>query len=82
MAVATTGQCYCFVDLLSAREAENAIDVLNGTPTPYGGSYKIIIVRAQQDCKVRREQAEVLHLMERPGRSNANCMVTGSREPY
>ena len=41
MAVAATGQCYCFVDLPSAAEAENAIAALKGTPTPYGGMYRL-----------------------------------------
>jgi hypothetical protein len=60
MAVAATGQCYCFVDLPSAREAADAMTALNGSPTPYGGSYKINVAYAQQDRKVCREQAGLL----------------------
>jgi len=56
MAIAATGQCYCFVDLPSAAEAENAMAALNGTPTPYGGLYRINVAYDQQDRKVCREQ--------------------------
>jgi hypothetical protein len=60
MALAATGQCYCFVDLPSAPEAADAMAALNGTPAPYGGSYKINVAYAQQDRKVCREQAGLL----------------------
>jgi hypothetical protein len=56
MAIAATGQCYCFVDLPSAAEAENAMAALNGTPTPYGGVYRMNIAIDQRDRKVCREQ--------------------------
>lgn len=59
VAIAATGQCYCFVDLPSAVEAENAMDALNGTPTPYGGCYRINIATDQRDRKVCREQLGV-----------------------
>jgi len=58
-AIAATGQCYCFVDLPSALEAENAMAVLNGAPTPYGGVYKLNIASDQRDRKVCREQLGV-----------------------
>ena len=60
MAIAATGQCYCFVDLPSAREAEDAMAALNGTPTPYGGVYRINIATDQRDRKVCREQLGVV----------------------
>lgn len=44
------------MDLPSAAEAENAMAALNGTPTPYGGVYRINIATDQRDRKVRREQ--------------------------
>jgi RNA recognition motif-containing protein len=60
MAIAAMGQCYCFVDLPSAREAASAMAALDGSPTPYGGSCRINIAYAQQDRKVCREQAGLL----------------------
>jgi RNA recognition motif-containing protein len=60
MAIAATGQCYCFVDLPSAREAAAAMAALDGRPTPYGGFYKINIAYVQHDRKVCREQAGLL----------------------
>ena len=68
MAIAGTGQCYCFVDLPTAAEAEDAMAALNGTPTPYGGLYRLHIAYDQQDRKVCREQLGF-------GRAN----VTGKR---
>ena len=56
MAIAATGQCYCFVDLPSAAEAEAAMAALNGTPTPYDGLCRINVAYYQQDRKVCREQ--------------------------
>jgi hypothetical protein len=56
ISIAATGQCYCFVDLPSAAEAESAKAALNGTPTPYGGLYRISIATDQRDRKVCREQ--------------------------
>jgi hypothetical protein len=56
MEIAATGQCYCFVDLPSAIDAEAAMAALNGTPTPYGGLYRIKVAYDQQDRKVCREQ--------------------------
>jgi hypothetical protein len=55
-AIAATGQCYCFVDLPSAVEAETVMVALNGTPTPYGGRYRINIATDQRDRKVCHEQ--------------------------
>jgi hypothetical protein len=55
-AIAATGQCYCFIDLPSAVEAETVMVALNGTPTPYGGWYRINIATDQRDRKVCREQ--------------------------
>lgn len=55
-AIAATGQCYCYVDLPSAAEAESAMAALNGMPTPYGGWYRIDIAIEQRDRKVCREQ--------------------------
>jgi hypothetical protein len=60
MAIPATGQCYCFVDLPSAAEAVDAMIALYGTPTPYGGRYKINIASDQRDRNVCREQAELL----------------------
>jgi RNA recognition motif-containing protein len=60
MAIAATGQCYCFVDLSSATDAEDAMAALNGTPTPYSGWYRINIATDQRDRKVCREQARIL----------------------
>ncbi|KAM0701085.1 hypothetical protein Q7P35_011446 [Cladosporium inversicolor] len=56
LAIAATGQCYCFVDLSSAVEAKSAMAAVNGTPTPYGGVYRINIASDQRDRKVCREQ--------------------------
>lgn len=55
-----SGRCYCFVDLPSAQEAGDAVAALDGTPTAYGGAYKIAIAHDQQDRKVCREQTELL----------------------
>lgn len=57
---ALEGRCYCFVDLPSSQEAEDAIVALDGRPTCYGGAYKIKIAHSQQDRKVCREQAGIL----------------------
>ena len=56
ISIAATGHCYCFVDLPSAIEANNAMAALNGAPTPYGGAYRINIATDQRDRKVCREQ--------------------------
>lgn len=55
-----TGQCYCFANLPSAIEAQEAVDALNGKPTPYGGVYRLKIAHCQQDRTVCREQADLL----------------------
>ncbi|KAK5114067.1 hypothetical protein LTR85_010373 [Meristemomyces frigidus] len=48
---------FCFVDMPSAREAEDAIAMLNGKKTPYGGSYQVQIGRpSKRPTKVMREQ--------------------------
>lgn len=70
--IAATGQCYCFVDLPSALEAENAMAALDGITTPYGGSYKINIAYPQQDRKVCREQAELLGIHRVSGEVKRN----------
>jgi hypothetical protein len=62
MKIPATGQCYCFVDLPSAAEAVDSMVALDGTPTPYGGLYKINIASDQCDRKVCRERAGLLGL--------------------
>ena len=55
-----TGQCYCFVDFATAQEAKAAMAKSNGSPTPYGGTYRVKIAQGQENRKVCREQAEIL----------------------
>lgn len=47
---------YCFVDFPTAEDAENAIDELDGKPTPYGGQYEVRLARQRRPTKVQREQ--------------------------
>lgn len=58
--IPATGQCYCFVDLPSAEEAQKALLELDGELTPYGGAYKVNVAYHQQDRKVCREQDCIL----------------------
>lgn len=47
---------YCFVDLSTAKEAEEAARTLNESKTPHGGSYIVRVSAQQRPWKVIREQ--------------------------
>lgn len=48
---------FCFVDLPTAEDADAAVEKLNGTPTPHGGSYRINHAKPSgRPSKVEREQ--------------------------
>ena len=52
---------YCFVDLATAKEAQDAIRALNGKATPYGGNYSVTLAKlpSSKPTKVMREQLGV-----------------------
>lgn len=50
---------YCFVDLPTPEDAENAIRELDGKRTPYGGQYEVSLARQRRPTKVQREQLGV-----------------------
>ena len=47
---------YLFVDMPTAPDAESAAKALDGTNTPWGGTFRINIARNKQNRKVDREQ--------------------------
>jgi len=55
----TTSSYFCYVDLPTPIDAQDAIQKLNGTSTPYGGTYKVRAARFHRGTNiVRREQLD------------------------
>lgn len=58
----TGSHYYCFVDLPTSREANDAVAALHGRRTPHGGTYKVEIgSRSRRPTKVMREQLGVIN---------------------
>ena len=49
-------QYYCFVDLPTHQDAQDASQMLDGKKTPYGGTYKVLLGNQRRPRKVHREQ--------------------------
>lgn len=51
---------YCLVDFATAKEAQDAVDRLDHTPTEHGGTYRLAIAHKQGNKKVMREQKDMI----------------------
>jgi hypothetical protein len=67
---------YCFVDLPTAEEANDAVTALDGKLTGYGGNYQISLARGNSTRKVVREQ-----LSEDTGLKATSWRRSASPEP-
>ena len=57
---------YCFVDLSTAQDAQEAAQTLDGKRTPYGGSYKVRLSIQRRPAKVHREQLDGIWQEQKP----------------